>query len=89
LILLQKNFILIRDTPRRGTHDMTNPEEISHVNRRQCGGWIGIFDDGSLRFGVTGQTEEEVAVALRHSLERWRTAAALSPAGEISRVREV
>ncbi len=42
------------------------------VRPRQCGGWIGLYDDGSLRFGVTGATEEATQAALTDSLQKWR-----------------
>lgn len=45
---------------------------IIHVRERQCGGWIGTFDDGSLRFGVTEPTEGETRASLEASERRWR-----------------
>lgn len=44
---------------------------IVHIRARQCGGWIGTFDDGSLRIGVTEATEEETRGALDAAVARW------------------
>jgi hypothetical protein len=63
--------------------------ESIRLRPRQCGGWIGVFDDGDLRFGVTAPTEQEAAFALQQSLARWRTVAALSVEAAPSWVREV
>ena len=47
-------------------------EAFSQFHPRPCGGWIGIFDDGSLRFGVTADTESATRVELDAALVRWR-----------------
>ena len=54
---------------------MTGLGEITRIGPRSCGGWIGIFDDGSLRFGVTAPSEAEARRELTEALGRWRAVA--------------
>lgn len=54
----------------------TNDNEFAKVQARSCGGWIGVFDDGSLRFGVTADTEDSVRAELDVALLRWRAGGA-------------
>jgi hypothetical protein len=60
-------------SPVRGSKD----EPIVHVRPRQCEGWIGTFDDGSLRIGVTKDTEAETRAGLDAAVVRWRQILAL------------
>jgi hypothetical protein len=52
---------------------MTDAENIL-IKPRACGGWIAVFDDGSLRFGITAESEAEARQRLQASLIRWREA---------------
>lgn len=51
---------------------MFNARKFTRIRQRLCGGWIGIFDDGDLRFGVTGISHGAVEVGLSEALSRWR-----------------
>lgn len=45
---------------------------IIHIRPRQCGGWIGTHQEGTLRFGVTADTEATTRAELDVALARWR-----------------
>jgi hypothetical protein len=66
---------------------MTSENKNVSITPRKCGGWLGIFDDGTLRFGVTARSEEDTERAVKLSLDRWRSVAALR--NEADWVREV
>ena len=51
---------------------MTENIEWMEIRPRSCGGWIGVFDDGLLRFGVTSPSEAGAHRALVQALARWR-----------------
>ena len=47
------------------------------ITPRQCGGWIAIFDNGSMRFGVTADSEQAAQEALKEAEANWRRLASL------------
>lgn len=59
--------------------DALPPKIVVRVIQRQCGGWIGTYQEGGLRFGVTAETEAETRAALDTSLARWKAILALPP----------
>ena len=65
---------------------VTRDRKIS-ISLRSCGGWIGVFDDGSPRFTVTAESESEAESALQQSLARWQSVPVNASAGEHERHR--
>lgn len=55
---------------------MTGCGEMTRIAPRTCGGWIGVFDDGWLRYAVTAPSEAATRAALAEASARWRGLAA-------------
>lgn len=64
-------------------NDIPEQCSIERYMTRRCGGWLGVYDNGSLRFGVTADTKAAAQVRLAESLERWNNA--LSRAEDVLR----
>ena len=59
-------------------------EQFCRIEARRRGGWLAIYDNGSLRIGVTAESEPEAKAQLVIAVEGWRRTLSERITGEAS-----